>query len=322
MGVGPATRYPPCSRRSIDGSVRRGVTLVELLVTTAVVGLLLGLVLPIVLSNRRTVELDQVRTSVNQTLRAAHDLIAADLRIAGERFNEIGLGVLSPVQLGVAGDNSVLTLRRALEEWLPVCDDDPPLTGTTITVAVIGEIEPQRCIAQRTVEIEGVDWPPNVLAWRDLLADSGGQGTAYIHDPASGVGQFFGVEIDHDEPLQVQCVDDCTWDASAEYSEANAGIVGLLDVFEYFVADGVLVRRNAVTGDELRIADGISSFAVSITRDDGSGADEVVTEFPPGASWARIRSVNVTLAVTLDQGGTAVDREMAVSYFPRNVLSR
>ncbi len=322
MGAAPATRCRPCSRRSIDGSVRRGITFVELLVTMAVVGVLMGLVLPIFLSNRRAVELDQVRTGVNQTLRAAHDLIATDLRIAGERFNEIGLGILSPVQLGVAGGNSVLTLRRALEEWLPVCDDAPPLAGSAITVAVIGEIEPQRCIAQRTVESGGVDWPPNVLAWRTLLAASGGRGTAYIHDPASNVGQFFLVEIDDGQPLQVQCVGLCTWNPSAEYSETNAAILGLLDVFEYFVDDGVLVRRNAVTGAELRIADGISSFDVSITRDDGSGADEVVTVFGPGSSWARIRSVNVTLVARLDQGGTVIDREMVASYFPRNVLSR
>ena len=322
MGVGPASPYPPSSRRSIDGSVRRGVTLVELLVSLAVVGLLLALVLPIVLSNRRTVELDQVRTGVNQTLRAAHDLIGADLRIAGERFNEIGLGILSPVQLGAAGGNSVLTLRRALEDWLPVCNDPTPLSGSAITVAVVGQIEPQRCIAQRTVASAGIDWPPNVLAWRTLLATTGGQGTAYIHDPASGVGQYFIVEIDDGQPLQLQCVAPCTWDASAAYSEANAGIVGLLDVFEYFVTDGVLVRRNAVTGAELRIADGIVDFDVSITRDDGTSAGEVVTEFGPGLSWARIRSVNVTVVVRLDQTGTAVEREMTVSYFPRNILSR
>lgn len=320
MGVGSVTACPRCSRRSIDGMARRGVTVIELLVAMAVVGLLLALVVPIVLSNRRTVELDQVRTGVNQTLRAAHDLIAADIRIAGERFNEIGLGILSPVQLGADGSNAVLTLRRAREEWLPVCDE--PLSGSAITVAVIGEVEPQRCIVQNTVASGGVDWPPNVLAWRTLLADSGGQGAAYIHDRVSGLGQYFTVEIDPAQPLQVQCAAGCTWNTSAEYSDARDGIIGLLDVFEYSVDDGVLVRRNVVTDDALRIADGITRFEVAITRDDGSGGDEVVTVFGPGLSWARIRSVDVTLAVALEQGRTTVEREMTVEYFPRNVLSR
>jgi len=322
MGVGPDTPCPPCSRRSTDGSARRGVTLLELLVTLAVVGLLLALVLPIVLSNRRTVELDQVRTGVNQTLRAAHDLIAADIRIAGERFNEIGLGILSPVQLEVDGSNSVLTLRRAREEWLPVCNDDA-LVGSSITVAVVGAITPQRCIVQRTIESGSVHWPPNVLAWRTVLADAGGRGTAYIHDPASNVGQYFLVEIVDAQPLQVQCVDGCTWASGAAYSEANAAVIGLLDVFEYRVAaDGVLVRRDAVTGDVLRIADGIRRFVVEVTRDDGSGADEVLTEFGSDLSWARIRSVDVTISVGLEQGRTEIEREMTVEYFPRNVLSR
>lgn len=321
MGAGPVTPCPPCSRRSIELRARRGVTLLELLVTLAVVGLLLALVLPIVMSNRRTVELDQVRTGVNQTLRAAHDLIAADVRIAGERFNEIGLGILSPVQLGSDGNGSVLTLRRAREEWLPVCDD--PLTASSITVAVVGELTPQRCIAQRTVASDGVDWPPNVLAWRSLLAATGGRGTAYVHDPASNVGQYFLVEIDTARPLQLQCVGGCTWDAAAEYGEATASIIGLLDVFEYRVDDdGVLVRRDAVTGDVLRIADGISRFDVTITRDDGTPAGEVITSFGPDQSWAGIRSVGVTVAVALEQGRTEVEREMTVEYFPRNVLSR
>ena len=289
----------------------------------AVVSLLLALVVPIVLSNRRVVELDQVRTGVNQTLRAAHDMIAADIRITGERFNEIGLGILSPVQLDldVAGDSSVLTLRRALEVWLPVCDQ--PLTGTSITVAIEEAITQPRCILQSTVPGGGVDWSPSVLAWHAALQPFGGTGTAYIHDRVSGVGQYFEVEIDSARPLQVQCAAGCTWDPAAEYSDERDGIVGLLDVFEYRVdSDGVLVRRNAVTGDELRIADGITRFDVTIVRDDGTGATEVFTEFGPGRSWARIRSVDVTLAVQLQQGSTVVEREMTVEYFPRNVLSR
>lgn len=321
MAVGPATPSRPCSRRSTDVAVRRGVTLLELLIAMAVVSLLLAMVIPIVMSNRRTVELDQVRTGVNQTLRAAHDLIAADIRIAGERFNEIGLGILSPVELEVVGGSSVLTLRRALEVWLPVCDD--PLTGSSITVAVVGVITPQRCIVQSTVPSGGVDWPPSVLAWHTALQPSGGTGTAYIHDRVSGVGQYFEVEIDSALPLQLQCAAGCTWDPSAEYSDDRDGIVGLLDVFEYRVdADGVLLRRDAVTGDELRIADGITRFDVTITRDDGAGAAEVLTEFGPGLSWARIRSVDVTLAVELRQGSSVIERDMTVAYFPRNVLSR
>lgn len=313
---------------TIEGTGRRGFTLLELLVAMAIVALLLALVLPIVLSNRRTVELDQVRTGVNQTLRAAHDLIAADIRIAGERFNEIGLGTLSPIELEVdAAGSSVLVLRRALEQWLPVCDEPLAAGSDSITVAVINEIEPQRCVVQNTIESGGVDWPPNVLAWRTLLADVGGRGVAYIHDRVSGVGQYFGVEIDPAQPLQVQCVSlgglDCTWKALAEYSDARDGIVGLLDVFEYRVdGDGVLLRRDAVTGNELRIADGITRFDVTITRDDGSADGEVLTAFGPSRSWAGIRSVDVTLAVELEQGRTAIEREMTVQYFPRNVLSR
>lgn len=307
-----------CQRSSRRSTRRRGLSLVELLLAMAILGLLLALVVPIALSNRRTVELDQVRTGVNQTLRAAHDFISADIRIAGERFNEIGLGILSPVQLASDSNGSVLTLRRALQEWLPVCDE--PLSGSSIVVAAEdGAIEPQRCIVQRTLADGGVDWPPNVLAWREFL--DGASGTAYIHDQVDGTGEYFTVEVRNDAPRRLRCTSGCAWQNT--YSDSRGSIVGLLEVFEYRVDDaGVLVRRNAVTGDELRIADGIVDFDVRITRDDGSGGAEVLDEFGPGLSWARIRSVDVTLTVALEQGGTEIEREMTVEYFPRNVLSR
>lgn len=312
---------PRCSRRSIEVPRRTGLSLVEVLVAMVVVGLILALVVPLVLSNRRAVELDQVRTSVNQTLRAAHDLIAADIRIAGERFNEIGLGILSPIELELGADGSVLVLRRALEAWLPVCDEPVASGATAITVALDGVIEPQRCVVQRTIESDGVDWPPSVLAWRTFLASVGGQGAAYVHDRVSGVGQYFLAEVEADtDRWLVRCLASglgCDWDAT--YSDSRDGIIGLLEVFEYRVdADGVLVRRNAVTGDELRIADGVARFEVAITAADGS----VSSAFASDGNWSRIRSVDVTIGVVLEQAGTLIDREMTVAYFPRNVLSR
>lgn len=65
---------------------KKGFTLVEILVALGIAGLLLGIVLSTTLGHRRLYVLDQNRTAANQNLRAALDILVADLRQAGRGF--------------------------------------------------------------------------------------------------------------------------------------------------------------------------------------------------------------------------------------------
>lgn len=322
MRDGPGTKWARSSRNSIERSSRRGITLIELLVALAVVALIMAFVIPLTLSSRRVVDQDQVRTTVNQSLRAAQDLIAADVRIAGERFGEIGLFQFSPVELRQDADgSSELILRRFLIEALPVCETSA-LSGGQATIAVAtlpggGGTLPARCRAQTTVSDASGEWPPNLFAWREFLQPSG-QRIAYVYQPGAGIGQWFTLEVRDASKEEVHCLDGCSWDATAQYSVSNNSFVALLDEFTYRLDDGVLVRVDTAPAQTVRIADGIEAFDVTITLDDGS----VVDAFAATANWTTIRSIDVSVQSAIDVRGTAVDRTMQVAYFPRNVLSR
>jgi prepilin-type N-terminal cleavage/methylation domain-containing protein len=319
MRLVSATRSRPCSPASTERGSRRGLTLVELLVALSLAGLVLALVIPLTLSNRRVVELDQLRTAVNQTLRAAHDLIAADVRIAGERF---GFLRFSPVELRQTASGSELVLRRFLIEALPVCESAPLGSGqATIAVAELpggaGSL-PAPCSAQTTrTDENGRAWPANLFVWRTFL-DPPRQRVAYIHQPAAGIGQWFTLEVRDGTEQQVHCLEGCSWNATAAYSLLNSSFIALMDEFTYRVEDGVLLRIDTAPARTVRIADGITAFDVRVLLADGREVDA----FAADEDWTTIRGIDVTVGVAIDVRGSSVDRSMQVAYFPRNVLSR
>lgn len=310
---------------------QHGLTLVELLIAMSVAGIILVLILPLVLGNRRVVQNDQLRTGVNQTLRAANDLLAADIRIAAERFG-LGLG-LSPIELSVDGaGNSILTLRRNLEDALPVC---APVTGsqTTIQVAVWGSTTYPQCGVTRTVTDPAttVAWPETMYQHKERLDEAGGTRLAYIYDPANGIGQWFPMSMAGTatpQPDDVQCApppgvpNACSWNSAANYAPSASGLFPYIAQIEetvYRVVNGVLEKVDGGSGQVLRIASGIDRFQVAASFSDGTTSGTVSGT---ANNWRSITSLDLDMAVTLDEGPAAVQRELQTSLFPRNLLSR
>jgi len=310
--------------RSLGGRARprrAGFTLIETLVALAVAAILLGLVLPLVLGQRRVVQLDQARTSANQTLRAVSQLLAADVRIAGERFGE-GLA-LSPIAVSLdASGDSVVVLRRNLEDALPVCQS--VAAGSTVTSIVVADwvppVDHPQCAVNRTTSYGGVDWPYTLDAHRRIAEDRGGVASAYIFDPATRSGQWFAMRVDGTQsspPDEVQCDDGCAW--SADYEPTASAYVALLDATEYRLVDGVLQRRELATGAVLRIASGIESFGMTVSV---AGEATPRTTFPDTGVWRSITSLNLDVTVERREGGSLAERSLQTRLFPRNVLSR
>ena len=282
---------------------------------------MLALVLPLVLSQRRVVQLDQARTSANQTLRAVSQLMAADVRIAGERFGE-GLA-LSPIAVSVDGSgDSVVVLRRNLEDALPVCQSVP--AGSTVTSIVVADWGPTvthpQCAVNRTATYGGVDWPYTLDAHRRITEERGGVASAYIFDPASRTGQWFAMRIDGAQfspPDEVRCDDACAW--TTDYEPGANAYIALLDAIEYRLVDGVLQRRDLATGDVLRIASGIEAFDVTVSI---AGEATPRTTFPDTGVWRSITSLDLDVVVERREGGSLAERSLQTRLFPRNVLSR
>ncbi|WP_288481215.1 prepilin-type N-terminal cleavage/methylation domain-containing protein [uncultured Deinococcus sp.] len=103
-----------------------GFTLVELLITMLIAGILLTAVASMVISSARLHRSDLQRAEDDRTLRGAMDMITADLREAGERLPEITPVVqiyTATVPNGASTTNtSMLSLLRGLSDtYLPLC---------------------------------------------------------------------------------------------------------------------------------------------------------------------------------------------------------
>ncbi len=95
---------------------RGGFTLVEILVALGIASLLLGVILSTTLGHRRLYVLDQNRTAANQNLRAALDILVADLRQAGERLP------LDFPAVEVRNGTELVLRRNLFDVVLSLCD--------------------------------------------------------------------------------------------------------------------------------------------------------------------------------------------------------
>lgn len=326
MPAGPTIR----SKRSSRSSSEAGLSVIELLTALAVLGVVLGLLVPLLMGNRRAVQLDQARTAVNQNLRSATDIIGADIRTAGERFGQGGgpqLPAIAIVSREQAPDE--LILRRNLHDVvLPVCET---LRGNQNSIVVAwhvnrgGQITPSpggninphdfpECIM---VDSDNDGWPDNLQAWRQLQQQAGGPVRAYIYNPVTRRGQFFEFEVRDRSRFQIHKVaPSAHWDT---YELEHRSRIYLLEERRYRVRDGVL--ELVLNGDEagaLRITADVADFQARYVLADGS----LHAALPQGSTWRDVRSVEITVTTRSTLQRETVERSLTSRFFPRNVLSR
>jgi type IV pilus assembly protein PilW len=279
---------------------------------------MLGLLLPLMMSNRRVVQLDQTRTAVNQNLRSATDLIGADIRTAGERLSQ-GSGPQLPALLivsGAGGAPDELILRRNLSDIvLPVCET---LTGNQNNITVVRRHNwPQIGNYPECLELDtdGDGWSDNLQAWRDYAA--GGTVVGYIFNPVTGRGQFFEFEVrDNSRRMIHKVAPSAHWD---RYNLEDRARIYILEERRYRLADGALTL--IINGDEAgaaRIAADITDLQARYVMADGSLQDTL----PAGSSWRDVRSLEITLTTRSTLQRETVERTLTSRFFPRNVLSR
>ncbi|MBS3933626.1 MAG: hypothetical protein KGZ35_04655 [Truepera sp.] len=316
MLAGPTIR----SRRSSPSSIEAGLSVVELLTALAVLGVMLSLLLPLIMSNRRVVQLDQTRTAVNQNLRSATDLIGADIRTAGERLSQ-GSGPQLPALLivsGAGGAPDELILRRNLSDIvLPVCDT---LNGNQNNIPVVQPSGWQyidnypECLK---LDTDGDGWSDNLQAWRDYANAVGGRVVGYIFNPVTGRGQFFEFEVrDNSRRMIHKVAPSAHWE---RYNLADRARIYILEERRYRLADGALTL--IINGDEAnaaRIAADITDLQARYVMADGSLQDTL----PAGSSWRDVRSLEITLTTRSTLQRETVERTLTSRFFPRNVLSR
>lgn len=141
MKLKQSTQISPVTTHSVTSN--KGFTLVELLVSTLVAGVILSVSLGLINEQRRQFLGDRSRTEANQTIRTSMDLIGADIKRTGANLSSDpailpGITLLNGSgTVGAADEFDRLILqRRPITDILPVCQDlSAGTTQTTIDVS-------------------------------------------------------------------------------------------------------------------------------------------------------------------------------------------
>lgn len=331
---------------------QQGFTLVEVLVSLALLGILMLVVFATFMSSNQLVETDTGRVNALQNTQAAMDLLASDLRQAGENLD---------LQLGISGvefDASSLTIRRSIPPItaLQAPADEPTLAGQTVKTMPICYLN------SATKQIQIVGPPPstsstpptassictystrpdgedaNVKIWRVYFtAENSRPQAALLSRPATSTQTALvqRVVVLRVEPVQSQNYGSTTVrrvsvtlrdPIPSEFTASNGSTLTLIDERRYL--------RNSTTS-ELRLALGgqadadASVVAFNVTnltttallKADGTSPEQTVNTFTLTGPWKRIQKVNLSLTAGNSGTGKSRSRTFTTSIFPRNVES-
>ena len=300
---------------------RKGMTLVELLVALGVAGLLLALLLPTALGNRRLYTLDVDRTGTNQNLRAGLDFLVADVRQAGER-----LPLDFPaIEVAVEGEGSILILRKGLLDLaLTLCDTiNGNQNNIPVAAANQGQLrnlppDLQGVCALRDANRNGMDDRIEVFrAFR--CAQDGVPGCAtgnrreevrlYIYDPVARVGEWFVYDGEDASGVKIHKGNRERW--SRTYGPGAR--IYALEERRYYRESGTLkLQENGETGAKGVVA-GVTRFTVR-----AFAGGTWYTAFPQGSqSWVSLRTLEIALTARVGR----VERELLTQAVPRNIFS-
>jgi len=288
-----------------------------LLVALTVTVLVSAAVMSLAFSTQSVFETDKHRTTVNQNLRSGIDLLGMDVRQAGERLP----GDTPAVEI-VDGENDApdrLILRRnEFDVVLPVCNN-MILAGSATDALFCSRRDvdhkfPPGCAVAADTNSDG--WPDNLEAWRDYRIANGGVVTAFLHNPATGTGEFFQYDAEDNSTMHIHKLNDEQWEYT--YELADSPRIYILEQKEFFVEDGVLkCRINGDGGTVLNLVSHITDFQCRAVFRDGT----IQTSMDFTDDWSDLEAVEIWLTAESEWKGRAIDNTLVTRFFPRNVMS-
>ena len=289
-----------------------GFTIVELMVASTIGLMIVALSMGGVVSNRDTYQFDLARTTLNQNLRSAIDLIGMNTRIAGENL----ASSFPAIELtnGTAGASDEFIMRRNLvDEVLNLCQTITAGSGTTSLYFAITAATPGCVYGNNTF---------NFTSWQNWRQSHDNSVKGYLYNISTKQGEFFDYisEVDSGVEYYVRAAPH-TW--SYTYTTGSSAIY-LLEEWKVKLLDNPLtpdilqVEENMDTTNPLNIIWGVSDFQVSINLNDGTN----VTSFDRTQNWANIASIEVSITGSDSFKQRNITNTLTSRFFPRNVLSR
>ena len=289
------------------------MTILELLVATTLGLLLMGMTVSATLSNRQAFGYDIARTRLNQSLRGAFDLLASEMRQAGERLAP-GFPAVEIVN-GTSGESDELILRRNLrDEVLTLCEAITTMSGRDVRISTTNSGAPPACTygSQRV----------NYDAWAAYRDEQPGDTTlAYIYDFTTHVGEFFNYTEEFDSGSVLGIRRD-SGNFSNAYS-ASTTAVYLLREWRFKLSttpgqtDLLQIVQDGDTDNPFKVAFGLDSFDVTARMQDGS----TLTEFTSSNAWTLLSAVEISLSGSDTYRGRPIATTLTTRLFPRNILS-
>ncbi|MBE9241298.1 PilW family protein [Synechocystis salina] len=159
----------------------RGVTVIELIVSVVIAGILLQLASFAFFVNREMYLKDAAKNDTNQNLRTVFDIVGPAITQAGEGVGvDSSFPVISIEPFPSGSDNSKLTVRQLkVSTKLRICQGLTAGAQTSITVLTSDLAAPAGCVP---VDGNGDNYPDDWLEWRSYRQSNGGTLGIYIYD--------------------------------------------------------------------------------------------------------------------------------------------
>ncbi len=300
------THIPSLLRHS-----ERGMTLLEALVASTLSLLIVGMTVSATTANRAAFAYDAVRTNLNQNLRGATDVVAAELRQAGERLPP-GFPAIE-ITNGTPGD-TLIVRRNLINEVLTLCQ---ALTTTSTTSAYITSTaagRPPACtFGSQTV---------NYNAWSTYrLAQAGYTAPAYIYDFSTRKGQFFTYSSENTSG-SVQRIIRSGGSWTNAYTAYNSAIY-IMREWKFSLSttagqsDLLQVYQDGATTPSYNVAFGLATFQIRALMQDGTSK----TSFTNADSWTLLSAVELTATGSSNYRERPITSTLVTRVFPRNILS-
>jgi len=309
-----ATRSSSSSRFSRGCS--RGFSLIEMLVTLTVVGMIAGGAMAIALSSQRMFETDQNRTTINQNLRSGMDLLGIDIRQAGERLPQ-DMPAIEIVDGASGAPDTIVVRRNLVDAVMPVCKDIT--AGSSVDAAFIalkkgGGYVPPGC--SPVPDKDGDGWPDNLQSWKAYRESHGGVVLVYIFNPTTSEGEFFEYDAEDASTMHIHKQNGGAW--QYDYLVDDQARAYILEQLTFQLQGDLL--QAVVNGDNtnaLNLVSHITDLQGRAHMRDGSILDTLGST----DDWEDLRSIEVLMVGESNFAGRTMARQLRTHFFPRNVLS-
>ncbi|RME58898.1 MAG: prepilin-type N-terminal cleavage/methylation domain-containing protein [Candidatus Dadabacteria bacterium] len=291
--------FLPLSRKKYK-KASKGFSIIEMMVALTIFSIMGAIVSSTVVLQANVYLTDIGRVRVQQNLRSISDIIAVNIRQAGEGLDEF----FPAVELQ---DGPTLVLRRKLlSEVLFLCQDAS--AGDVQLYVSDDSSEDVNCIPANIAD--------SLAAWTNYRTEKGGEVSIYIYDRVNKVGEFLTYSGEDtsagDDYLDVTAL-------SNDYP-ASSTTIYVLEEYSFSLNNAentlVLTVNDSTTMD---VGYDITDFTVTLLMQDGSE----LSSLAPGddKTWKDIKTIKYTLTGQSVWKNYTVTQSLTGEYFPRNVMS-